>query len=397
MPNNLFSQSRLGNLTLRNRTIRAGCFEGMSPGGLVSQQLIGHHRALAAGGIAMTTVAYCGVSNDGRAFDTELWMRPDVMPGLRQLTDAVHTEGAAASVQLVHCGFFASPRVIGMRPIGASVKYCAFRNSRCREMTGSDIEEKVNAFVSAAIMARDAGFDAVEIHAGHGYLLSQFLSPWTNHRRDSFGGSLENRLRFPAMVIRRVREALGPGYPILVKMNTNDGFPGGLSIEEAVESAGAFDAAGASAIVPSIGFTARTPFAMLRGRVPVLEMAANEKNLLTRLSLVLFGKAMVQYYPFGPMFLLDVSRRIREAVKIPVVYVGGAVSREEMEQALDEGFAFIQIGRATIRHSDFVNRLKAGTLTESDCDHCNRCVAAMDGGGVWCVSEKLGLMKDKAH
>jgi 2,4-dienoyl-CoA reductase-like NADH-dependent reductase (Old Yellow Enzyme family) len=397
MSNNLFSQSLIGNLTLRNRTIRAGCFEGMSPGGLVSQRLVGHHRALAAGGIAMTTVAYCGVSNDGRAFDTELWMRPEVMPGLRQLTDAVHAEGAAASVQLVHCGFFASPGVIGMRPIGASVKYCAFRNSRCREMTGSDIEEKVNAFVAAAIMARDAGFDAVEIHAGHGYLLSQFLSPWTNRRRDSFGGSLENRRRFPTMVIRRVREALGPGYPILVKMNTSDGFTGGLQIEEAAETAGAFESAGASAIVPSIGFTARTPFAMLRGRVPVLEMAANEKNLFTRLALLLFGKVMVQYYPFGPMFLLDVSRRIREAVKIPVIYVGGAVSRAEMEQALGEGFAFIQIGRATIRHSDFVNLLKAGTLTESDCDHCNRCVAAMDGGGVWCVSEKLGLMKDWAH
>jgi 2,4-dienoyl-CoA reductase-like NADH-dependent reductase (Old Yellow Enzyme family) len=394
MTQKLFSQSRIGNLTLRNRTIRAGCFEGMSPGGLVSPRLIEHHRAVAAGGVAMTTVAYCGVSSDGRAFNTELWMRPEVLPGLRQLSDAVHAEGAAASIQLVHCGFFASPRVIGTRPIGASVKYCAFRNSRCREMTGRDIEEKTKAFVSAAIMARDAGFDAVEIHAGHGYLLSQFLSPWTNHRRDSFGGTLENRLRFPAMVIQAAREALGPGYPILVKMNTSDGFTGGLPIEEAVATAKAFETAGASAIVPSIGFTARTPFAMLRGRVPTIEMAANQKNPFTRLSLILFGKAMGQYYPFGAMFLLDASRRIREAVRIPAVYVGGAITLSAMEQALGEGFAFIQIGRATIRHSDFVNRLKNGTLSESDCDHCNRCVAAMDGGGVWCVSEKLGLMKE---
>lgn len=389
---NLFSQSRIGDLALRNRFIRAGCFEGMSSGGLVSQQLIEHHRALAAGGIGMTTVAYCGVSQDGRAFDTELWMRPEALPGLRNLTDAVHAEGAAASIQLVHCGFFASPAVIGKRPMGASVKYCAFRNSRCREMTEEDIREKTEAFVSAAIMARDAGFDAVEIHAGHGYLLSQFLSPWTNLRRDTYGGTIENRLRFPTTVIQAARAALGPGYPILVKMNTSDGFAKGLSIEEAKAASRAFETAGASALVPSIGFTARTPFAMLRGRVPVFEMAANQKNLLTRLSLILFGKAMVQYYPFQPMFLLDAARRIKDAVRIPVIYVGGAVSKEEMEKALAEGFGFIQIGRATIRHADFVNRLKNNTLEESDCDHCNRCIAAMDGGGVWCVSEKRGLM-----
>jgi 2,4-dienoyl-CoA reductase-like NADH-dependent reductase (Old Yellow Enzyme family) len=392
MPHVLFSPYLLDGLTLRNRAIRAGCFEGMSSGGLASPELIEHHRALAAGGIAMTTVAYCGVSGDGRAFSTELWMRDEALPGLQKLTAAVHDEGAAASIQLVHCGFFAGPRVIGTRPLGASVKYCAFRNSRCREMTARDIEEKAAAFVSAAVMARKAGFDAVEVHAGHGYLLSQFLSPWTNRRRDDFGGSPENRRRFPCLVIGRMREALGPVFPILVKMNVSDGFNGGISMEDAVGNARAFEAAGASALVPSIGFTARTPFAMLRGRVPVFEMAANEKNPFTRLSLILFGKALVRRYPFTRMFLMEAARRVRDAVNIPVAYIGGAVSLADMEQALSEGFAFVQIGRATIRDSGFVNGLRDGSLTESDCDHCNRCVAAMDGGGVWCVSEKLGLM-----
>ena len=206
----------IGDLQLRNRFIRAGCFEGMSQGGRVTPDLIEHHRRVAAGSAAMTTVAYCSVSPDGRAFDHELWMRPEILPGLRDLTAAVHREGAAASIQLAHCGFFASPQVIGRRPLGASRKLCLFRLSYCQEMTGSQIEAKIEDFRRAALLAREAGFDAVEIHAGHGYLLSQFLSPWTNHRRDQYGGSLENRLRFPAAVIRRVRRAIGPGFPILV-------------------------------------------------------------------------------------------------------------------------------------------------------------------------------------
>jgi 2,4-dienoyl-CoA reductase-like NADH-dependent reductase (Old Yellow Enzyme family) len=144
----------------------------------------------------------------------------------------------------------------------------------------------------------------VEIHAGHGYLLSQFLSPWTNSRRDRYGGSLENRLRFPAAVIRRIRAALGAEFPILVKMNQRDGFRGGLKLLEAAEVARRFEQAGASALVPSCGFTARTPLYMMRGNVPAAEMARNQKQFLMRLGTRLFGRLMVQTYPFEPMLLL---------------------------------------------------------------------------------------------
>lgn len=141
----------------------------------------------------MTTVAYCSVSHDGRAFDHELWMREDIAADLKAMTDAIHAEGAAASIQLGHSGFFTSRSVIGKRPMGASAKWCTFTMSYCREMTRADIEDKIGDFVSAAVLSKNAGFDAVEIHSGHGYLLSQFLSPWTNKRKDGFGGSLENR------------------------------------------------------------------------------------------------------------------------------------------------------------------------------------------------------------
>lgn len=334
----------------------------------------------------MTTLSYCSVSRDGRAFGHELWMRPDILPGLETFTRTIHQEGAAASIQLGHCGFFASPSVIGHRPLGSSPKFCLFRMSYCREMSQADIQEKTEDFVRAAQLAQKAGFDAVEIHAGHGYLLSQFLSPWTNRRRDDYGGSLENRLRFPVAVIAEVRAAVGQDYPILVKMNQRDGMRGGLEIDEAVEVARAFEKAGATALVPSCGFTASTPLYMLRGNVPTAEMVRAQEGFFYKLGLSLFGRLMVQRYPFEPLFLLEGARRIRDAVSIPVGYVGGVISLEDMRQLIAEGFAFIQMGRPTIRDPNFVNRLHTGEISASECDQCNRCVASMTVEGVKCAS-----------
>ena len=163
-----FTPARIANLRLRNRIIRSGCFEGMCQEGRITEHLIEHHRRVAQGGVAMTTVAYCSVSYDGRAFGHEMWMRDELMPDLKRLTDAVHAEGAAASIQIGHCGFFSNPREIGRRPLGASVKFCLFRLSLCEAMTEAQIAEKIEDFGRTAEMVRQAGFDAVEIHAGHG-------------------------------------------------------------------------------------------------------------------------------------------------------------------------------------------------------------------------------------
>ncbi|MCJ7623779.1 MAG: NADH:flavin oxidoreductase [Anaerolineaceae bacterium] len=388
----IFSPGRINGLELRNRVIRAGCFEGMCQDGQVTDQLIEHHRRVAQGGVGMTTVAYCSVSYDGRAFGHEMWMREEILPGLKRLTDEVHGEGAAASIQLGHCGFFSNPGEIGKRPLGASPKLCLFRLSICQQMTIEQIYEKEEDFAQAALMAVQAGFNALEIHAGHGYLLSQFLSPWTNRRRDIYGGSLENRLRFPTAVIQRVREVVGPDFPVLVKMNQRDGMRGGLELDEAVEVARAFESAGASALVPSCGFTAKTPLYMMRGNVPTTEMAREQEQILLRVGMLLFGWMMVQRYPFERMFLLEGARRIKDALSIPVIYVGGVLSGDDMDRAMEGGFEFVEVGRATVRDPDFVNRLQRGEIDESDCDHCNRCIAAMSAGGVYCVSEEQGFL-----
>lgn len=391
-----FTPGKIGDLTLRNRIIRAGCFEGMCQEGSCSDRLIEHHQAVARGGTAMTTVAYCSVAQEGRAYGHEMWMRDEVMPDLKRLTDAVHKEGAAASVQLGHCGFFSSKSATGTQPMGPSRKYCMFRMSFCRVMNEDDIKNVTEQFATAAVKAREAGFDAVEIHSGHGYLLSQFLSPYTNKRTDIYGGSLENRMRFPASVVRHVRETVGPGYPILVKMNITDGIKGGLEVEESVAVAKRFEAEGASALVPSCGFTAKTPLMMLRGNVPTMEMARNRKNMLERVGLILFGRFMVQEYEFNELFLLQDALKIRKAVKIPVVLVGGVCSLENMDTAMNAGFEFVEIGRAIIKDPDIVNKWQRGELLASDCDHCNRCVAEMDAGGVVCVCNTKGpLIKKK--
>lgn len=392
----VFTRGKIGNLVLGNRTIRAGCFEGLSPQAAPSDALIEHHRKVAAGGIGMTTVSYCAVSRDGVAFANEMWMRDEIIPGLKRLTDAVHREGAAASIQLGHCGFFANRGVIGTAPIGPSRKFCLFRYSLCRAMTESDIQRVCEDFGKAAKMAAQAGFDAVEIHAGHGYLLSQFLSPWTNHRKDDYGGPLENRLRFPVSVIKHVRDTVGPGYPVLVKMNCEDGFKDGLTIDEAVTAARAFEAAGASAIIPSCGFTARTSFYMMRGQVPILEYVKSEKNPITKIGMALFGRFIVKEVPFRELFLLDHARRIKDAVKIPVIYIGGVCSLDNMETVMRDGFDFVQIGRALIRDPNIIMQMQNGETNAVDCDHCNRCVAEMAVNGIACSSVAKGF-KRKAY
>lgn len=382
-----FTPGKIAGLELRNRVIRSGCFEGMSQEGGVTDALIEHHRRLAEGGIGMTTIAYASVTFDGRGFGHEIWMRDELTPDFKRLTDAIHQEGGAASIQLGHCGFFASQREIGKRPIGASRKFCLFRMSICTEMTQQEINDKIEDYARSALQAKEAGFDAVEIHSGHGYLMSQFLSPWTNHRKDEYGGSLENRLRFPAAIIRRTREVVGPDFPILVKMNQRDGFDGGLEIDEAIQVAKRYEAEGASALIPSCGFTSRTPLYMMRGNVPNKEMARNQSNPFMRLGLLMFGRFMVQSYPFEPMYLLQGAKKIKDAVNIPVIYIGGVLSLADLEKAMNEGFEFVEMGRATVRDPDFVKRLHSGEITESDCDHCNRCIAAMDAGGVHCVCD----------
>ncbi len=386
----VFSPARLGSLNLRNRVIKTATYEGMSPGGVPSDALIRHHRELAAGGVGMTTVAYCAVSPNGRTFEAQMYMRDAILPKLRALTEAVHTEGAAVSIQLGHCGYFSRnttlPRRCSLGPSFRLNEYGLMSGVPfTRAMTEADIAQVIDEFGTAAAMAVSAGFDALELHLGHGYLLSQFLCPATNRRRDMWGGSLENRMRLPLTVLRRVRERVGAGFPILCKTNLRDGFRGGLELDESVKIAQALEREGVDAIVLSGGFTSRTPFYLFRGARPIKEMIEVEHNPFQKLSLRFFGNRIIREYPFKEMFFLEDARAVRRAVRVPLVLLGGVLSVDNLETAMREGFDFVAMGRALIADPDLINRMQQGEATRSRCISCNKCVAEMDRNGVRCV------------
>ena len=230
MSSPLFNHGNLGPITLRNRSIRSAAFEGMSPGHLVSEDLINYHRAVAAGGVGMTTVAYAAVSRSGLSFDHQLWLREEAIPGLQKLTEAVHHEGAAVAIQIGHCGLMAKKSVSGGVCFAPSRKVNLYGPTWPTTMTKEQILSVVADFGKAVHLSREAGFDAVEVHAGHGYLISQFLSPYTNKRKDKYGGAFENRSRFMLEVIREVMKAAGNDIAVVVKMNLRDGFKGGMEI-----------------------------------------------------------------------------------------------------------------------------------------------------------------------
>ena len=380
-----FTPLRLGGLELRNRIVKAATFEGMCRGGAPTDALVGHHRAIAAGGAAMTTVAYCSVAPDGRSYATQMLIEPGIVPAIRRLTDAVHREGAAASLQLGHCGYFADSGVIGGRPLGPSRVFNTYGLSFARPMQENDIARVTADFARATALARDGGFDAVELHFGHGYLVSQFLSPFTNRRDDGYGGSLANRLRFGVEILRAVRATLGPEFPVLAKVNLRDGFPGGLEVEDAIEVARTLEREGVSGLVLSGGFVGRTPLYMLRGDVPFRDMAAAEKKWVRKVGLYLFGRLFVQEYPWEETFFLDAARRVRAAVRLPLVLLGGIVSREGLSRAMSEGFELAGMARALLHDATLPRRLERGEVERSGCIPCNRCIAEMDRGGVRCV------------
>jgi 2,4-dienoyl-CoA reductase-like NADH-dependent reductase (Old Yellow Enzyme family) len=386
--NKLFTGCTIGPLKLRNRSIRSAAFEGMCPDGVPSQSLLNYHRSVAAGGIGMTTVAYVAVANGGRTFNHQAWMRPEIVPHLRKLTDEVHRQGAAASIQLGHAGNMADRKVSGERAIAPSAKFNLFGLTMPRAMSESDIESMAAAHAEAVKMARSAGFDAVEIHAGHGYLISQFLSPLTNRRKDRWGGTLENRTRFLRKVMNGAKKAAGKNMALLVKTNLDDGFPGGMSREEGIEVARVLCNDGADALVLSGGFVSKTPFYMMRGLTPHKELISYQSDILIKLGMMAFSRIMIRDYPYEEAFFLKDALAVRKAVKLPLVYVGGLVSRKKIDEVLDSGFDFIALARALIADPDFVNKIRRDKTHVSKClrcGPCNSCVATMYVGECRCT------------
>ena len=390
-----FTPLRIGPLMLRNRFIKSATNEGSAKGGTPSKRLVQFHEAFAAGGIGMTTVAYCAVAPDGRTFADQVTLNADSVRHLQALTAAVHRHGAAAMAQITHGGCFTFlPPQDTPRPLSASGgfnKVGIMSGQWLRQrMSAADMERVSGEFVRGAQLARAAGFDAVEIHMGHGYLLSQFLTPLYNRRHDDYGGSLANRVRFPALVLRRVLDAVGKELAVVCKLSVTDGRRGGNDAQDGAAIAQALEREGAHLLVLSAGLNIESITTMFGSSFPK-ENRTHVGNPLVAAAMFLQQLTEPKDVVFRELYQLPNSRRVRAATRLPLAYLGGVKSLDNVATLMHEGFDAIALGRVLIHQADLVNAFASGRLRESGCTSCNRCVAMMyTAGGTSCVLGQPG-------
>ncbi|KQY50973.1 NADH:flavin oxidoreductase [Nocardioides sp. Root140] len=370
----VLSPATLGPLTLRNRVIKAATYEGLSHKSLVTQDLVDFHVGYAKGGVGMTTVAYCAVAKEGRTDRHQIYWTDESLPGLRALTDAVHAEGAAVSAQIGHGGPVASPKGNGLPALSPSRHFHKTSLSFAQEIGVHDIQRVVRQHAEAARRAVRVGFDAVEVHLGHNYLASSFLSPKVNHRTDSYGGSLENRARFAREIMRAVRDEVGSEIAILAKMNMDDGVPGGFWLDEALPVAQWLEQDGTvDALEMTAGSSLLNPMYLFKGDAPLEDFAAVMPQPI-KLGVKLVGKRLLHSYPYTDGYLLEDAMQIRDAVKLPMILLGGVTDKAMMDKAMASGFEYVAMARALLREPDLINRIAADRDTASLCIHCNKCM-----------------------
>ena len=309
---------QIGPVTLRNAFIKAATNENMSKKGVPTQAMLEHHRALAEGGVGMSTMAYLAVEKTGRTLADQIWLHAEVVPDLKAVTDAVHQAGGKIAAQITHGGSFVTgtfvPAPLKSASGGLNAAGLLCGNVFRRAMNQRDMDEMVTRFVEGAELCVEAGFDAVEIHMGHGYLLNQFISPLDNRRTDEFGGGPENRVRFPARVLRAVKDAVGD-------------------------------------------------------RIAVASTAKTAPKVT-----------------FKELYFWEYSTQIREAVSMPLAYIGGVISTANVEQIMAGGFEAVVMGRALLREPDLINRWQTSPEAPSQCDSCNSCLAYIyHPAGTWCI------------
>jgi 2,4-dienoyl-CoA reductase-like NADH-dependent reductase (Old Yellow Enzyme family) len=360
----LFAETKINGVSLSNRFVRSATWSAMAAqDGRSTPQLVNLLTKLAQGGVGLIITGHAYVSRDGQAGTKQLGAYSDeLVPGLRDMVQKIHDHGGKIMLQLSHAGFFSNPKVTRTTPIAPSALKGMAKVPR-KEMTNRDIRAVIQAFGSAAMRARQAGFDGVQMHAAHGYLLSQFLSPKLNHRTDEYGGAIENRARVLLEVFRAIRGAVGQDYPVLVKLNSQDFVDGGLTLEDSIQAGLMLEDEGISAIE-------------LSGGLPISgELGAIRKGIISE---------------DREAYFKDEARAFKERLSVPLVLVGGIRSFQVAERLVNDGVAdYLSMSRPFIREPDLINRWKAGDLRRSTCISENSCLtAAIRGEGIYCVTEK---------
>jgi 2,4-dienoyl-CoA reductase-like NADH-dependent reductase (Old Yellow Enzyme family) len=377
----VFAPADLGPIRLRNRTVKAATFEGRTPYGEVTDELIAYHRAPAAGGVGLTTVAYLAVAPEGRTHREQIVVGERTLPGLARLADEIHATGAAISGQVGHAGPVANGRSNGVHAIAASRMPSPLSMQMIRAATEQDLTRVTRAYVDAARVLVRAGFDVLELHMAHSYLISSFLAPGLNRRRDRWGGPLERRARLARQVARVVREEVGDAVAVTAKVSVSDGFKGGVTTETGIELARLLEADGhLDALQLSGGSSLMNPMYLFRGEAPVAEFAATMPPMVRWGMRTPAGRGFLKRYDFEEAYLQPKALEFRRAVAMPLMLLGGINRLDTMRQAMADGFDFVVMGRALLREPDLVNRLQAGAAVSGICIHCNRCMPTIYSG-----------------
>lgn len=367
----LFLSAQIGFLRLPNRFVRSATWEGLAaPDGGCTEDLVRLMGELAAGGVGLIISSHAYVRPEGFAVRGQLGVdRDECIPGLARMAQTVHDNCGRIVLQLAHGGVLAATQLTGL-PAFAPSQEGGPEKTRRREMSQADIEDTVKAYGEAALRAKRAGFDGVQVHAAHGYLLSQFLSPWFNRRADQYGGRIENRARIILEILSSVRSAVGGDYPVLVKMNSEDFMEGGLTREDSQQAALLIAAAGADAIELSGGTLLSGRLSPSRAKIDSVETEA---------------------------YFRDAARALKPGLDIPLILVGGIRSFEVAEGLVRDGVAdFVSMSRPFIREPGLVNRWKSGDRRRATCVSDNRCFGpAMRGTGFYCVVEKEGRAEEQ--
>jgi len=364
----VFNAKKIGGMLIKNRFVRSATYEGMaSEDGNVTDKLVELYKNLAEGGTGLIITGYIYVQHVGKGAPYMTGIdRDDFILGLKRITGAVHKygNGCKVAVQLVHCGRQTS---LVETPLAPSAVFEPVINKMPRAMTIEEIEETIEAFAEAARRAKGAGFDAVQLHGAHGYLLSEFLSPYTNRRTDEYGGNIENRMKIVEDIYSRTMEKVGKDFPILIKMNVSDFLEGGIDLIESRKIAERLSNLGIAAIETSGG---------------MFETREYNKNLTASRTKIRSKDKEAYFLPY--------AREIKKVINIPLILVGGIRSLEVIEKILAEGSAdFISLSRPLIREPDLPNKwLKKRDKFTADCISCNACYKSLMDGGVRCIQKE---------
>jgi 2,4-dienoyl-CoA reductase-like NADH-dependent reductase (Old Yellow Enzyme family) len=366
MSGTLFDTVAIGSLSLPNRLVRSATWEGLcEEDGRPKPQLTGLYGDLVRGGVGLIISGYTFVRADGKQLPGKMGIHTDeILPALTELTGAVHEAGGRIFCQLVHAGAQTTAKVIGQMPVAPSAVRVPNYPEVPRELSIAEIGELVTDFAEGAGRAQAAGFDGVQLHGAHGYLINQFLSPLMNRREDAYGGSLAARMRFLEEVCTAVRRQVGPDYPVAIKLTAADHLEGGFEFAEAMQVAQRLEELGIDAIEISSG------------------TAASDKETPVRQ-----GIDRPEQEAYNALY----ARRLKEAVGIPIIVVGGLRSGAVLQRLLRDGEAdLFSLSRPLIRQPDLVNRWRQDESSRATCISCNGCFRpALKGEGIYCVVERI--------